>query len=34
MHTYSLGIAAQIKNLGAPVLVFAIIWYDIYAIIF
>jgi hypothetical protein len=30
----SLGIAAQIKNMGAPLLVFAGIWYDICAIIF
>jgi hypothetical protein len=30
----SLGIAAQIKNMGARLLVFAGIWYDICAIIF
>jgi hypothetical protein len=30
----SLGIAAQIKNMGAPLLIFAGIWYDICAIIF
>jgi hypothetical protein len=30
----NLGIATQIKNMGAPLLVFAGIWYDIYAIIF
>jgi hypothetical protein len=30
----SLGIAVQIKNMGAPLLVFAGIWYDICAIIF
>jgi hypothetical protein len=30
----SLGIAAQIKNMGAPLLVFLGIWYDICAIIF
>jgi hypothetical protein len=30
----SLDIAAQIKNMGAPLLVFAGIWYDICAIIF
>jgi hypothetical protein len=30
----SLGIAAQIKNMGAPLLIFADIWYDICAIIF
>jgi hypothetical protein len=34
VHARSLGIAAQIKNMGAPLLVFAGIWYDIYAIIF
>jgi hypothetical protein len=32
-RTYSLGIAAQIKYMGAPLLVFAGIWYDIYVII-
>jgi hypothetical protein len=30
----SLDIATQIKNMGAPLLVFACIYYDIYAIIF
>jgi hypothetical protein len=30
----SLGIAAQIKNMGALLMVFAGIWYDICAIIF
>jgi hypothetical protein len=34
VHARSLGIAAQIKNMGAPLLVFAGIWYDICAIIF
>jgi hypothetical protein len=34
VRTCSLGIAAQIKNIGAPLLVFAGIWYDICAIIF
>jgi hypothetical protein len=28
----SLGIPSQIKNMGAPLLVFAGIWYDIYVI--
>jgi hypothetical protein len=32
--THSLGIVAQIKNIGAPLLSFAYIWYDIYTIIF
>jgi hypothetical protein len=30
----SLGIVAEIQNMGVPLLVFADIWYDIYAIIF
>jgi hypothetical protein len=33
-HACSLGIAAQIKNMEAPLLVFAGIWNDICAIIF
>jgi hypothetical protein len=32
--SHSLGIVAQIKNMGAPPLVFASIWYNIHAIIF
>jgi hypothetical protein len=34
MCARSLVIVAQIKNMGAPLLVFAGIWYDICAIIF
>jgi hypothetical protein len=34
VHARSLGIATQIKNMGAPLLVFAGIWYNICAIIF
>jgi hypothetical protein len=30
----SLGIVAQIKKMGEPLLVFADLWFDIYAIIF
>jgi hypothetical protein len=34
LRARSFGIAAQIKNMGASLLVFAGIWYDICAIIF
>jgi hypothetical protein len=34
VHARNLGIAAQIKNMGAPLLIFAGIWYDICVIIF
>jgi hypothetical protein len=34
VHARNLGIAAQIENMGAPLLVFAGIWYDICVIIF
>jgi hypothetical protein len=34
VRAHILGIAAQIKNMGAPLLIFVGIWYDICAIIF